>query len=526
MTALPTAMLSINALDACKLRYCPFSVNTKHHFNIPAWQPQFQLIQHLTLYSNVLIGALGDKGAGKSVFLSELEAYLPSTILRSKIKATPDFDVHDLRQVLVDSFAINKSGLAKYNLATDFLRQLASRKQHCLLIIDDAHLLSNDVLAALMSWVDEQRTDVYLHFLLGGEPSLKDVFNLFATGEVANYLHCFTLSSMNLKEVESYLTARFEGAGFKGRLPFSAQVLTKIYKEAQGNMTRLHELAAFYLNERFTQTHKISHKFDFKSVIRTHKKHIASVTLGLFASLSALLLVQVIQPKKAVKPIAKSLPRPVLEKNILVNRRPTLKSAVRNTNLPESELASFDLDKMSPLEAHKKAMRVHKAPRHETDDLRRYDIGHSGPSEDVKLRALAEAKLNRKTFPVVLDKVVVLPSVDSTPALKPVLKPKRKPMHKVRAKGRKTTKLRLKRATNKKHQYTIQLIGSGNKTAVKQFVAQYQLKGRARILKLIRKNKPWYIIVMGQYKNRAKAHTALKQLPKGLRNLSPWIRKG
>lgn len=73
--------------------------------------------------------------------------------------------------------------------------------------------------------------------------------------------------------------------------------------------------------------------------------------------------------------------------------------------------------------------------------------------------------------------------------------------------------------------YTIQLLGARKKDSILHFVKQHNLSGTRKIVKTEFQNKPWYILVQGNYKSFSKAKEGLRQLPESLQKNNPWIKK-
>jgi len=71
--------------------------------------------------------------------------------------------------------------------------------------------------------------------------------------------------------------------------------------------------------------------------------------------------------------------------------------------------------------------------------------------------------------------------------------------------------------------YTLQILGSRDLLALKQFLTQHSLNDMA-MYKTIYNDKDWYVLVYGVYSNRAQASAALQALPKPLQQNKPWIR--
>ena len=73
--------------------------------------------------------------------------------------------------------------------------------------------------------------------------------------------------------------------------------------------------------------------------------------------------------------------------------------------------------------------------------------------------------------------------------------------------------------------FTLQLLGTGQRSSLEAFVTKHKLRGSVSIYKTIRNDKPWYALVYGSYANRSQAQQASKNLPKSLAKVKPWIRR-
>lgn len=73
--------------------------------------------------------------------------------------------------------------------------------------------------------------------------------------------------------------------------------------------------------------------------------------------------------------------------------------------------------------------------------------------------------------------------------------------------------------------YTIQLTGGSDPAKLQQLIQQHKLQGQATVLKSERDNKPWYLLVYGDYANRNAAQQAVQKLDPALQNSRPWLRE-
>jgi len=72
--------------------------------------------------------------------------------------------------------------------------------------------------------------------------------------------------------------------------------------------------------------------------------------------------------------------------------------------------------------------------------------------------------------------------------------------------------------------FTLQLLGSRNESAIKQFIKKHKLIGQAKYFYTRYDTRNWYTLVYGVYPNRAAATQAIKDLPPALQKVSPWAR--
>ena len=62
--------------------------------------------------------------------------------------------------------------------------------------------------------------------------------------------------------------------------------------------------------------------------------------------------------------------------------------------------------------------------------------------------------------------------------------------------------------------------------SLQQFIFQYGLpKTNIHVYQTIRNNKPWYVVIFGEYDSWESAKNASKTLPDSLANLDSWIKK-
>ena len=74
--------------------------------------------------------------------------------------------------------------------------------------------------------------------------------------------------------------------------------------------------------------------------------------------------------------------------------------------------------------------------------------------------------------------------------------------------------------------YTLQLSGMASEATLQQFISDYGLPvANVSIYKTQRNNKPWYVVIFGEYKSRQLAEQASRALPGSFAGMDTWIKK-
>ncbi|OGT25884.1 MAG: hypothetical protein A3I77_01315 [Gammaproteobacteria bacterium RIFCSPLOWO2_02_FULL_42_14] len=72
--------------------------------------------------------------------------------------------------------------------------------------------------------------------------------------------------------------------------------------------------------------------------------------------------------------------------------------------------------------------------------------------------------------------------------------------------------------------YTLQLIGTYDLAYLKHVMASLDLGSHAQYFQTKNNGKDWYFLTYGHYETAAAAHDAIKQLPKNVQDMHPWVK--
>ena len=109
--------------------------------------------------------------------------------------------------------------------------------------------------------------------------------------------------------------------------------------------------------------------------------------------------------------------------------------------------------------------------------------------------------------------------------VKEALKPDVKPIQQQATESKVTFTLADKELkTLSEKRYTLQLAALTNKEAVQDFLEEHQIEQSARIYQALRNGSIWYIVTLGDYASISSARGAVQTLPNSVQSLGPWVK--
>ena len=210
----------------------------------------------------------GEVGTGKTTLCRNLLQSLPENInLALILNAAVQKD--ELLQSICDELDIKykKSDSQKtlLNRLNQYLLDSFANKRKTVLIIDEAQLLSRDILEQIRMLTNLETTkNKLLQIILIGQPELNDILKRQDLRQLSQRVTArYHLNSLRREDITEYVTTRLKVAGCAKPI-FTKQALTKIYRLTRGiprliNVLCDHSLIAAYSKD--------SHVVDVKAVM-------------------------------------------------------------------------------------------------------------------------------------------------------------------------------------------------------------------------------------------------------------------
>jgi len=227
---------------------------------------------HEAALANLVLGI--DSGRGV-VAISGQVGTGKTTILRALIRrlgrqqpicylSQPEFDTAGLLRAVLDGYGLDSTGLDKIELRRKLLDFLLSRPRAGVLIVDEAHLLSEEALEQirLLSNLEEDRRKL-LQIILAGQPELKELLSGPRLRPLAQRIEMYyEIHSLAAEETRAYIDRRLRIAGSPATLRFEGKAVDAIHRYAGGiprliNILADRSLIAAYVEESRHITERI-----------------------------------------------------------------------------------------------------------------------------------------------------------------------------------------------------------------------------------------------------------------------------
>lgn len=189
----------------------------------------------------------GEVGAGKTVAARAALAHLEPS--RHQIIYIPDptIGIRGIRSTIVTALGATPSfytGALAAQAASLLAGELDERSRLPVIVIDEAHLLSNEDLEALRMLSNvSMDTESTFALLLIGQPTLRRRLKLAVMAALDQRIGTrFTISGMNLEDTGSYIKSHLSFAGRADPL-FSEDAITVIHQASRGYPRTINNLA-------------------------------------------------------------------------------------------------------------------------------------------------------------------------------------------------------------------------------------------------------------------------------------------
>lgn len=554
--------------QAFGLSQSPFLPSTQYamYYPVHAWQKSFDYLHNMSEQKRPISLFLGMLGCGKSTLLSQFLAQVDRNINVLSIKADSSVSVANLLSILSENFnlpEISSKQSLKVRLQT-LLRVMLRGKRHYMLLIDDAHDLPLDTLAALVNLSGQQKEgEVSLSTVLFGELPLQTrIEDLVEQQSTELPIDILNISPLNLEETQSYLKHRFIKSGLSGRLPFSVSDVAHVHRLSGGLPGRVNRVAEQTLVDmvKSTQTDEIT-----KTVtIGDHNQDVNGHGLLWFACALFMLLLlcamwlarEPIFPAhhgsamtRQHQPLAPGFLSISHVESIMKSKKTEPVLADQATDPLDAQVVrvvnSAVVSKVDSNKANVTLADHHvDSPAHPTHAPMFTEIQPKVNMKSVKPAIKLAASMTAipaqaaKTEPSVATKEKIVPasanvihekniqSHSADQMISQALATAKSTAQKVVASTAKAASVQLPQSMMTTSGYTLQLVAVKSEKALNSFLGKHHLDGHTLQVKMMKQgeHEPWTMVLMGHYQSAKEAKAAVSTLPQTLKDLKPWVR--
>jgi general secretion pathway protein A len=181
----------------------------------------------------------GDAGTGKTTLINSVLSRLPAERVESSFLLNPTLTASEFLELVMLDFDIldvpASKGQRLWKLQ-EFLARVHHQDRYAVLVIDEAHKLSLDLLEEIRLLGNyESASEKFLQIILLGQPELEDLLTRRDLRQLRQRIAVrLYIDPLTPSEVQQYIRVRWAKAGAKEAPPFSPDALIQIVQWSQG----------------------------------------------------------------------------------------------------------------------------------------------------------------------------------------------------------------------------------------------------------------------------------------------------
>ncbi len=241
-------MAELSLADEPVTATSPFEGPSTNFFGGAHRAKQLEDLRHLSRWSRRLLAVTGERGVGKSSLYRALSARLDPGVKAARINANLTSDTREVLNALLQGFGIASPANANPQLLAQLItvhaEEQCEARRHCLVLVDDAHLLDLRALEQLLHLVDATSEDALRVVFFAESYFITALDKATKRMSTARAWHEIRLLPFTEEDTRGYLAFRAQEAGGGQRPPFTIANLKLIYELSSGLPGRINEVAA------------------------------------------------------------------------------------------------------------------------------------------------------------------------------------------------------------------------------------------------------------------------------------------
>ncbi len=218
----------------------PFSMTPDHGmlYLTPTHREALAGLTYALMAKKGFVVLTGEVGTGKTTLLSRVIRHLPQNRFKPSIVVNPRLTCREFLEMAFIGWGVSNPPESKPQRLLLLCQMLASAReagQSMMLVVDEAHALSMDVLEELRLLGNyENQDEKFLQIVLAGQSELTDVLNREDMRQVKQRIAVrLNITRLSAAEVEEYIRYRWTRAG-GAEIPFSGDAMIEIGRFSRG----------------------------------------------------------------------------------------------------------------------------------------------------------------------------------------------------------------------------------------------------------------------------------------------------
>ncbi len=474
-------------------------------------------IHHLQ-FSDLLLIIEGSHGSGKTTLFRLISQSNISNICLLPVNAEATDTLEQLQQKI--SLHLKDQGEA--NKLNDKLKNLQTFDQQPVLIINDAHVLSNITLQELLGYQKQLEKDlqIKLKFLLLANKGMASTLEKISDIQ-HNQLYVQEMPEYTSKQVQAFIQHKIKIAGYTGESIFENDDIQSIFKKSNGTPLSIMEQTVAHIEKQARKKIKTS-GFHLKPAILL----VSSIALLCIAGFIKYYLNQI----PSVETPTETIPAPV-------EQTQTKDTIEIEKVISQKKNTIIENKKIESIESHEEPRVKIEAPTETIEDntsdiktvqstakpntIKQTEETHNTevatvaalptdrPAEEIKTRDFTADKQTEPSI-TVKEKAAIIETNTLPPSLQ-----------QLNQLGLHDKNWIMQQDSN---YWSLQITGARDPNTLLYIAKRYKLADNSAWYKTQLTGKPWYVLIYGLYTNKDTANRAKQFLPGDLKSKKPFAK--
>lgn len=527
--------LNQQALDYLKLSKQPFGkevLSSQTFYSDTSLEKIVTNIRHQAQFSDLLLLVEGPHGSGKtSLFRHLLQTDTPNIKLLP-VQAEPTDTLTHLQQ----KAALHLEDMGSPAQLDENLNNLQTFDQIALLVIDDAHVLSDSTLQELFNYQQQLRQqNITLKILFFANNGLAHTLQKIAEF-TDDQLYVQNMPHYRDKQAANFIHFKLQCAGYRGEPLLSSKDLQQLDKKINGSALSLMQHSAQLLE------HQVKKKTT--APLSRWIKVLIVILLILIAGISLVIYFDIARFTEESPGQSSAEQSPLITQPEVIAQQASPTNAAQDNTTVETPVKNNQPVQVSDRSKQKADSEVlpEMPDQNQTSNIDRSTSTPQTSSQKPEAPAAtdtveASVTVTDTTVSDTLtrtddsNKQVALtePAIELTTTTNNANATEHAPQQtqlpaallQLREMGLRETDWLLAQNSSR---WTIQLLGAREPETLLVFAQRHQLGNQAAWYKTWLSSKPYYVLVYGSYTSRDAARAQINQLPQALRSAKPWVK--